>query len=52
MVSHDLLRLTVTNQTAFDRQDSNMFPNPNGRLAVVAKCWFPKLETPNAITFT
>ena len=37
MVSHELLRLTVTNQIVFDRRDSNMFPNPNARWTVVAK---------------
>ena len=52
MVSHDLLRLTVTNQTAFDQRDSSStfkFERPMDRRY---QKLVSKLETPDTITFT
>ena len=40
MVSHDLLRLTVTNQIAFDQRDSSSILNFE-RWTVVTRRWFP-----------
>ena len=50
-VSHDLLHSTVTNQIAFDRQDSNMFPTFERTMDLCfARCrfphWKPKMPSP------
>ena len=52
MVSHDLLRSTVTNQIAFDQRDSksvSIFERAMDRCCHAVVC---KLETLEPITFT
>ena len=41
MVSHDLLRLMVTNQIAFDRRHLRSTTNSNAQPTVVDRRWFP-----------
>ena len=52
MVSHDLLRSTVTNEIAFDRRDSNAFPKFERSMDLCCQALVSKLETLDAITFT
>ena len=49
MVSHELLRLTVNNQIAFDQRVSTSIPKPDGLLLPEL---VSKLETLDTITFT
>ena len=52
IVSHDLLCSTVTNQIAFDRRDSSMFPKFERTIHSCCQAMVSKLETVDAITFT
>ena len=51
MVSHDLLRSTVTNQITLDQRDSNMFPRFERTMNHCCQALVSKLETLDAITF-
>ena len=52
MVSHDLLRLTVTNQIAFDQRDSSLILKFECVMDRRYQALVSKLETPDTITFT
>ena len=51
MVSHDLLRSTVTNQIAFDRQGSNIFRRFERTIDCCCQALVSKVETLDALTF-
>ena len=52
MVSHDLLRSKVTNQIAFDQQDSKSFSIFERTIDRCCQKLVSKLETSEPITFT
>ena len=52
MASLDLLRLKLTNQTAFDQGDPNLIPKFECPMYRRCQVLVSKLETLNAITFT
>ena len=52
MVSHDLLCSMVSNQIAFDQQDSSLIPKFERVMDRCFQVLVPKLETLDTITFT
>ena len=52
MVSYDLLRSAVTNQTTFDQQDSNLVPHFERAIDRHCQALVSNLETLDTITFT
>ena len=52
MVSHDLLRLMVTNQTEFDPRDSSSILKFERAIDRRYRALVFKLETPDTVTFT
>ena len=51
MVSHDLLRLTVTNQIPFDQRDSSSILKLERAMDRRYQVLVSKLETPGTTTF-